>query len=270
MKVKWLVDKVAVITGAAGAIGRAIARSFAEHGARVCLCDNDESRLLAFADKLKEQYNSDNVMHMVVDVRKPSEVSAFMQKAESSYRNLDILVNNAAVTMIRKIDEITDGDIDNILDTNLKGYFYCAREAVKIMKKRETKGVLLMVSSKNGLEGASEKSLYAAAKGGELAMARSLAKELGPLGIRVNSICPDAVHEGSKLWEKGGHYSLDTAKRYNISEDEIPEYYRQRCSLKVNIKPKDIANAALFLVSEQSSKITGAVLPVDGGVAYVR
>ena len=101
-------------------------------------------------------------------------------------------------------------------------------------------------------------------------MARSLARELGPMGIRVNTICPDAVLEGSKLWERGGQYSLATAKRYGIREDGIPEYYRQRCALKVNIKPEDVSDAALFLVSERASKITGAILTVDGGVAYVR
>jgi NAD(P)-dependent dehydrogenase (short-subunit alcohol dehydrogenase family) len=93
--------------------------------------------------------------------------------------------------------------------------------------------------------------------------------ELGGFGIRVNAICPDAVLEGSGLWEDDD-YRLSTARRYNISEDDIPDFYRERCALKVNIKPEDVANAALFLLSGQSAKITGAILTVDGGVAYVR
>jgi NAD(P)-dependent dehydrogenase (short-subunit alcohol dehydrogenase family) len=137
------------------------------------------------------------------------------------------------------------------------------------MKATGTKGTLLFISSKNGLEGASNKSLYCGTKGGELAMARSLAKELGPFGIRVNSICPDAVLEGSALWEDDS-YRLGTAKRYNISEEEIPGYYRERCALKTNIMPEDVANAALFLLSANASKITGSILSVDGGVAFVR
>lgn len=100
-------------------------------------------------------------------------------------------------------------------------------------------------------------------------MARALAKELGRFGIRVNSICPDAVLEGSGLWEDDS-YRLGTAKRYNIAEEEIPNYYKERCALKTNIDPGDVANAALFLVSDQSAKITGAILTVDGGVAFVR
>ena len=101
-------------------------------------------------------------------------------------------------------------------------------------------------------------------------MARALARELGRFGIRVNSICPDAVHRGSKLWERGGDYSRATATRYGITEEQIPEYYRHRCSLQTNIQPEDVANAALFLTSESSRTTTGAVLTVDGGVAYVR
>jgi NAD(P)-dependent dehydrogenase (short-subunit alcohol dehydrogenase family) len=179
------------------------------------------------------------------------------------------LVNNAAATQIKPIDLLSDEDIDLIVDTNLKGYVKCAREAVRIMKATDTKGTLLFISSKNGLEGASNKSLYCATKGGELAMARALAKELGRFGIRVNSICPDAVLEGSALWEDDS-YRLGTAARYNITEEEIPDYYRERCALKTNIKPEDVANAALFLLSGSASRITGAILSVDGGVAFVR
>ena len=262
-----LKNKVALITGAAGAIGRAISYGFADEGARLCLCDNDRDRLQKVAADLKEKYGKQNILSMVVDVKDPLQVKECVEKAERKYQHIDILVNNAAVTGIKKIDKLNNQDIDKIIDTNLKGYFYFIREVVKVMKKHRNKGVILIISSKNGLEGASEKSLYSATKGGEIVMARSLAKELGPIGIRVNTICPDAVHEDSKLWECGGHYSLATAKRYNITEDAIPEYYRERSALKVNIKPEDVSNTALFLASEQANKITGAILTVDGGVA---
>ena len=126
-----------------------------------------------------------------------------------------------------------------------------------------------MVSSKNGLEGAADKCLYSAAKGGILTMARALAKELGPFGIRVNSICPDAVLEGSYIWREGGDYRKETCARYGITTDQIPEYYRNRCALKRNLTSEDIA-AALFLVSKNARAITGMIIPVDGGVAFVR
>ena len=96
-----------------------------------------------------------------------------------------------------------------------------------------------------------------------------MAKELGAFGIRVNTICPDAVLEGSGLWADD-NYRLGTAKRYNISEEEIPDYYKERCALKTNIHAEDVANTALFLVSDNAAKITGAIIAVDGGVAFVR
>lgn len=265
-----LEDKVALITGAAGAIGQAIAYGFAKEGAKLCLLDIDGERQADVAKKIKDMYGPDKILAIVADVRSSQQSRKSIEQAAGQFGHIDILVNNAAVTRIHKIDETRDRDIDEIIDTNLKGYFYYAREFVKLVKKNKTKGVILIISSKNGLEGASEKSLYSAVKGGEITMARALARELGPHGIRVNTICPDAVHEGSKLWERGGHYRLATAERYRITEDQIPEYYRARCALKVNIEPEDVAKAALFLCSEQSAKITGAILSVDGGVAFVR
>ncbi len=206
---------------------------------------------------------------MVSDVCDSQQVKQAFELALREFGRLDILVNNAAVTQIKPVDALTDEDIDIIIDTNLKGYVKCAREAVKIMKRSGTRGSLLFISSKNGLVGASDKSLYCASKGGELTLARSLAKELGAFGIRVNTICPDAVLEGSRLWEDGD-YRPGTAKRYNIAEEELPDYYKNRTALKTNIQPQDVADAALFLVSNRAAKITGAIITVDGGVAFVR
>jgi len=262
--------KVALITGGAGAIGRAIGGGFAAEGATVCLLDRDADRLAETCADLAERHGDENILALVADVRDSARVKECVQQVVEAHQTIDILVNNAAVTRVVKIDECEDEHIDGIIDTNLKGYFYCAREAVGVMKRNGTRGVILIISSKNGLFGAAEKSLYSATKGGVLTMARSLARELGQFGIRVNSICPDAVHEGSALWERGGHYSRAVAERYGIAEDDIPLYYRERCALKVNMEPADVANAALFLCSDMSAKITGAILPVDGGVAYVR
>ena len=264
-----LENQVALITGGAGAIGRAIGEGLVEVGARVVLVDIDESRLSQFHQELVDKYGPRCVLPVVADVRDTQQVSKAFELALREFGRLDILVNNAAVTQIKSVDAVTDEDIEWIIDTNLKGYIKCAREAVRIMKGAGTKGSLLFISSKNGLEGASDKSLYCASKGGELTMARALAKELGRFGIRVNSICPDAVLEGSSLWEDD-NYRLGTAKRYNISEEEIPDYYKERCALKTNIQPIDVANAALFLLSGSAAKLTGGILTVDGGVAFVR
>lgn len=262
--------RVALITGAAGAIGRAISVGFLRAGANVTLVDIDQSRLEAFEQELSARYGQERLCSVTADVKESGQVVRAFDVTLEKFGRLDILVNNAAVTQISPVDELSDEEIDLIIDTDLKGYIKCAREAVKIMKRSKTAGVLLCISSKNGLLGASKKCLYSAAKGGGLIMARALAKELGPFGIRVNTICPDAVMEGSYLWREGGGYLEGTAERYHITPDEIPNYYKERCALKTNISPEDIANAAVFFASDKSAKITGAILSVDGGVAFVR
>ena len=264
-----LAGQVAFITGGAGAIGRAIAGGLVGVGANVALVDVDRQRLGSFDQELSSKAGPGRVLTIVADVRDSQQVRQAFDATLEAFGRLDILVNNAAATQIKSVDVLTDEDIDLIIDTNLKGYVKCAREAVRIMKGSGTPGSLLMISSKNGLVGASDKSLYCATKGGELTLARALARELGPFGIRVNSICPDAVLEGSSLWADD-NYRLGTARRYGLSEDEIPDYYRERSALKTNMQPEDVANAALFLLSDKAAKLTGTILTVDGGVAFVR
>ncbi len=282
-----LAGQVALITGGAGAIGRAIAEGLVQAGARVALVDIDRARLDQFCEALAAKYGQAPrsapgshpdpgtaararvALPLLADVRDSGQVRRAFDQTLAHFGRLDILVNNAAVTQIKAVDVLTDDDIDAVVDTNLKGYIKCAREAVRVMKAAGTRGSLLFISSKNGLAGASDKSLYSATKGGELTLARSLALELGRFGIRVNTICPDAVLEGSGLWEDES-YRVGTAQRYNIVEAAIPNYYKQRAALKVNIEPRDVANAALFLLSDGAAKITGAIIAVDGGVAFVR
>jgi NAD(P)-dependent dehydrogenase (short-subunit alcohol dehydrogenase family) len=264
-----LAGQVALITGGAGAIGRAISEGLIRVGAKVALVDIAGERLQSYGEQLASQAGPGRVLTIVADVCDSQQVKRAFDLTLDEFGRLDILVNNAAATQIKAVDLLSDEDIDLIIDTNLKGYVKCAREAVKSMKASGIQGSLLFISSKNGLAGASNKSLYCATKGGELTLARSLAMELGEFGIRVNTICPDAVLEGSSLWEDD-NYRLGTAKRYHISEGEIPDYYKQRCALKTNIQPVDVANAALFLLSGNAAKLTGAILTVDGGVAFVR
>jgi NAD(P)-dependent dehydrogenase (short-subunit alcohol dehydrogenase family) len=262
--------KTALITGAAGAIGRAIAQGFAAEGISLALFDNRSKELEQFTEQLANQYGEDYIFSCCVDVGSTKEIEQGFDRIMETFGSVDILVNNAAVTGINTVDSITDEEIDSIIDIDLKGYIRCTRRAVAEMKKAKRGGSILMVSSKNGLEGASEKCLYSAAKGGILTMARALAKELGPFDIRVNSICPDAVLEGSYIWREGGDYRKGTCKRYGITSEQIPEHYRQRCVLKRTITSEDIAAAAVFLTSDKARAITGVILPVDGGVAFVR
>jgi len=150
------------------------------------------------------------------------------------------------------------------------GYFLVSREAVRIMKVQGLGGSIVFVVSKNALVASKQASAYNAAKGAELHLARTIAEEGGPFGIRVNAVCPDAVIQGSKIWTS--QWREERAKAYGIRPEEIEEYYRQRTTLKVNVFPQDVAEAVLFFASDRSSKTTGGVLTVDGGVpaAYVR
>ena len=192
-----LAGQVALITGGAGAIGRAISEGLVAAGAKVALVDIAGERLQSYGEELASKVGSGRVLTIVADVCDSQQVRRAFDLTLEEFGRLDILVNNAAATQIKAVDLLSDEDIDLIIDTNLKGYVKCAREAVKSMKASGTQGSLLFISSKNGLVGASNKSLYCATKGGELTMARSLAMELGEFGIRVNTICPDAVLEGS-------------------------------------------------------------------------
>ena len=262
--------RAAVITGAAGAIGRAIAAEFLAAGISVGLFDNRPDALEQTRSELADAHGAEKVAGHCVDVRNTQEIEAGFDHVLVKLGQVDILVNSAAVTMIRPVDEITDEDIDEIIDTDLKGYIRCTCRAVAEMKRSGDGGHILMIASKNGLEGAPDKCLYSAAKGGVLTLARALAKELGPFGIRVNSICPDAVLEGSYIWREDGEYRKRTAERYGIESESIPEHYKQRSALRLNVRPEDVAAAALFLVSDSARAITGTILPVDGGVAFVR
>ena len=138
------------------------------------------------------------------------------------------------------------------------------------MKVQGLGGSIVFVVSKNALVASKQASAYNAAKGAELHLARTIAEEGGPFGIRVNAVCPDAVIQGSKIWTS--QWREERAKAYGIRPEEIEEYYRQRTTLKVNVFPQDVAEAVLFFASDRSSKTTGGVLTVDGGVpaAYVR
>jgi len=263
-------SRVAVITGAAGAIGRGIGETLAAAGMRLALFDCRTEALEQMRSDYCQAHGEQNILAHPVDVRSTEQIEAGFDRVMRQFGRIDILINNAAITQIQTIDTLLDEDIDAIIDIDLKGYIRCTRRAVAEMKRADIAGSIVMISSKNGLEGAADKSLYSAAKGGILALARALAKELGPFGIRVNSICPDAVLEGSHIWREGGEYRKATASRYGLSSEQIPDYYRDRCALKRNITPEDIGAAALFLVSDAARAITGTILPVDGGVAFVR
>jgi NAD(P)-dependent dehydrogenase (short-subunit alcohol dehydrogenase family) len=212
------------------------------------------------------------------DVTDEGSVQRALAETVLAFGGVDVVVSNAGVAVAKPIEELTLDDWRRIHDVLLTGYFLVTREALKIMKRQAVAGgrpetiggSIVFVSSKAGLAPAKSAAAYTSAKAGELHLARCAAEEAGPFGIRVNSLAPDAVFEGSGLWS--GQWGQARAASRGVTVDELPELYRQRSTLKQNVTTADVAEAALFFASDRSAKITGAILTVDAGLAdgYVR
>jgi NAD(P)-dependent dehydrogenase (short-subunit alcohol dehydrogenase family) len=199
------------------------------------------------------------------DVRDEASVRAAFEQTVLQFGGVDIVVSNAGLAIARSIEESSLEDFDKISGVLERGYFLVTREAIKIMKAQNTGGSIIFIASKNAVASGKNAALYSAAKAFELALMRNLAVEVGEHGIRINAINPDAVLQGSAIWDQG--WREERARSYGIAPDQLDAYYRARTILKVSVLPSDVADAALFFASPRSAKTTAAVIPVDGGVA---
>src|SRR5829696_541690 len=261
-----LAGRVAFVTGGAGGIGSAVVRSLASEGACVVACDLDEEGAREIAESLPQPGIAARA-----DVTDEGEVARAYRRAILEYGGVDVVISNAGLASSAPIEETSVEMWDKNHAVLAKGYFLVSREAFKIMKEQGIGGNLIFVASKNALAAGKNASAYSSAKAAELHLARCLAEEGGPERIRVNTVNPDAVLRGSKIWGSG--WREERARAYGIEPEELEEHYRQRNVLKVNVLPEDIAEAVLHFASEQrSSRSTGNVLNVDGGVkdAYPR
>jgi rhamnulose-1-phosphate aldolase/alcohol dehydrogenase len=257
---KDLAGQIAVVTGAAGGIGRASAQMLAAEGACVVVADLDAAGAEEVAADLGD---SGRATHM--DATVEDDVAAAFRCATLSYGGVDIVVSNAGLASSAPIEETSVELWDRNHSVLAKGYFLVSREAFKVLKQQGLGGGIIFVASKNALAPGKNASAYSSAKAAELHLARCLAEEGGGAGIRVNSVNPDAVLQGSKIW--GSAWREERAQAYGIKPEDLDEYYRQRNTLKVNIFPEDVASAILFLASaRRSGKSTGNILNVDGGV----
>ncbi len=265
-----LSGRVALVTGGAGGIGRAIALRLAQEGAHVVIADLNGEAAQAVAGAIEAKHGAGRALAVCADVTREAEMVAAFEQAITAYGGLDILIANAGIAGANAIEDVSLAEWERLQGVLSTGYFLAAREAFRAMKAQARGGQIVFIVSKNGLAPGRKAAAYSAAKAAELHLARCLAEEGGPFGIRVNSVCPDAVIEGSGIWNSAWREAR--AKEYGIAPDQIEEFYRKRSTLKVNVYPDDIAEAAYFLLSSRAAKSTGAVLTVDGGIpgAYVR
>jgi rhamnulose-1-phosphate aldolase/alcohol dehydrogenase len=261
-----LAGRVAFVTGGAGGIGSAVARSLASKGACVVVCDLDERGAAEVAEELAEPG-----VPARADVTDEKQVDLAYRRAVLEYGGVDVVVSNAGLASSAPIEETSVEMWDKNHAVLARGYFLVAREAFRIMKEQGVGGSVVFVASKNSMAAGKNASAYSSAKAAELHLARCLAEEGGPERIRVNTVNPDAVLQGSRIW--GSEWREERAAAYGIEPDELEDYYRGRNVLKINVLPENIAEAVLHFASEaRSSRSTGNVLNVDGGVkdAYPR
>ena len=255
-----LSGKIALVTGAGGGIGKAISDKLAEAGANVVLSDIAADRL----EEAVKTYKRDVAATAVCDVTQKSSIQDALMKACLAFGGVDIVVHSAGLAISKPLAETTERDWDILQDVLVKGQFELFQVVVGILRKQGLGGDLISIASKNGLVAGPNNVGYGTAKAAQQHMVRLLAAELGPEKIRVNTVNPDGVIVGSKIWE--GEWAEGRAKAYGISVEELPAFYAKRNLLNEIIYPQDIANGVYALVGILD-KSTGNIINVDGGMA---
>jgi rhamnulose-1-phosphate aldolase/alcohol dehydrogenase len=264
-KPKPLVGKIALVTGGAGGIGAATAQRLLAEGACVMLLDRDATALDQTRISLTKSFGKDVVRHAVCDVTNEAQVQAAFDDTAREFGGLDILVANAGIASSAPIEQTTIELWRRNFDVLAEGYFLTARAAFPLLKASGG-GSIVFIGSKNAIAATPNASAYASAKAAALHLARCLALEGAPAGIRVNVVNPDAVIKGSRIWD--GDWRKERAGAYGIDPGTaLEEHYRNRSMLKREVLPQDIAEAVYFFASDMSAKSTGNMLNVDAGNA---
>lgn len=259
-KEKILSRKVALVTGAGGGIGKAIADKLLTEGAHVVYTDISEERLR----KNTAHLSSDQATYVLCDVTQESAIQNALQYAALHFGGVDIVVHSAGLAISKPLAETENKDWDLLQNVLVKGQFELAKQTVSIMRTQDLGGNMVFIASKNGLVSGPNNVGYGTAKAAQQHMARLLAAELAGDKIRVNTVNPDGVIVGSKIWE--GEWAEGRAKAYGISVEELPQFYAKRNLLNEIIYPEDIANGVFACVG-LLDKSTGNIINVDGGMA---
>ena len=265
-----LAGRVALVTGGASGIGRATARLLAERGAHVVVADLNAEGAKDVADELVAAHGLRRSIAVATDVTDEAAVEQLVRSTVLEYGGLDILVASAGLATSAPLTETTLDEWERNFAVLARGYFLAAREAFRVLIEQGRGGSVVFVGSKNALVAGANAAAYSSAKAASLHLARCLAEEGGPYGIRVNTVNPDAVIQGSSIWSSD--WKAERASTYGVTEDDLQTFYRGRTKLGVSVYPEDVAEAIAFLAAPRTAKSTGNVLNVDGGVtaAYPR
>ncbi|HEY5594041.1 MAG TPA: bifunctional rhamnulose-1-phosphate aldolase/short-chain dehydrogenase [Nitrospiria bacterium] len=261
---KELSRRIALVTGAAGGIGKAVAERLAAEGAMVILTDIDLEKTREAAEAINQKRGEANAAAVRMDVTSESSVRNAFEEAVRAYGGLDILVSNAGIAKSSPVDRLSLADWDRSIAVNATGHFLVCREALRIFKEQDLGGNIVVIATKNVLAPGKDFGAYSASKAAQAQLSRILAIEGAEDKIRVNMVNPDGVFQESGLWSK--EIRQERAKAHGIPIGTLEDFYAQRNLLKLKILPGDVAEAVLFFASDRSSKTTGAILPVDGGV----
>ena len=261
-----LEDRVALITGAGSGLGRGIAIGLARAGAKVALLDID----LAAARETEALIAAAAGQTLVIraDVTSERDVAEAFQQTVRALGYLTICVPAAGIAPAFALVDFPVDAWRKALEVNLTGYFLVAREAARHMIAQKKGGSIILVSSKSGLEASKANSAYNATKAGEIHLARGWALELGPAGIRVNTVAPGNVFKGSKIWND--EYLKTCARKRGIKPEEVIPYYASLTALGIEIEPEDVAGIVVWLASDAARTITGQVIVCDAGQVFVR
>ncbi|HKD95980.1 MAG TPA: bifunctional rhamnulose-1-phosphate aldolase/short-chain dehydrogenase, partial [Micromonosporaceae bacterium] len=261
-KPKALATRVALVTGGGSGIGRAVARRLAAEGACVVVADRDAA---AAATAAGEIGGTDTAVAVTVDVTDESQIGRAVRAAVLAFGGVDLVVNNAGLSVSKPLLDTTVEDWDRQHDVMARGSFLVARETARVMAAQGMGGDIVYIASKNSVFAGPNNVAYGAAKADQAHQVRLLAAELGEHGIRVNGVNPDGVVRGSGIF--AGGWGAQRAAVYGVPEDRLGAYYAQRTLLKKEVLPEHVAAAVFALAAGDLSLTTGLHIPVDAGVA---
>jgi len=261
-KPKSHAGRIALVTGAASGIGKAVAKRLAAEGACVVIADLD---LAKAQDAAAELGNSDVAVGVAANVADADAVQAAINDAVLAFGGLDLVVNNAGLSLSKPLLETTEADWDLQHDVMAKGSFLVSKAAAKVLIEQKLGGDIIYISSKNSVFAGPNNIAYSATKADQAHQVRLLAVELGEHGVRVNGINPDGVVRGSGIFSSG--WGAQRAATYGVAEEDLGQYYANRTILKREVIPENIADAVYVLTGPELTRTTGLHIPVDSGVA---